>query len=88
MPIMSKVGVARQTTLMAQRCKEAAEEAQVLIGEERNERVQDAHRFSKELVCWIQFAGRKGWHTVVRHGMAQHKLAHAALEQLGVSALL
>jgi hypothetical protein len=88
MPIMSKVGVARQTTLMALRCKEAAEEAQVLIGEEREARVQDAHLFSRELVCWIQFAGRNGWHSVVRHGLAQHKLALAALERLGVSALL
>ena len=88
MPIMSKIGVARQTTLMAQRCKESVEEALVLLGEERDQSVQDAHLFSRELVCWIQFAGRNGWHNVVRHGMAQHKLALAALERLGTSALL
>ena len=87
MPILNKVGVARQTTLMAQLCKEAVEEAQALIGEEREERVQDAHLFSRELACWIQFAGHKGWHTVVRHGMAQHDLARAALAQLDVSVL-
>lgn len=83
MPVITRLGVARQTTLMAQRCLSAVDEALALpAGPDRDERMQDAKLFSGEIGCWIEFAGRKEWHVVVRHGMTQYRLSKAALELL------
>ena len=83
MPIITQLGVARQTTLMADRCIGAARDAWALApGPGRDERVRDAKLFREEIRCWIEFAGRKHWHTVVRHGMAQYERASGVMDLL------
>ena len=65
MPMITPLGVARQTTLMAQRTHEALEEGNT----------RDAEIFAREIELWITFAERKGWDTVAKHGTAQLALA-------------
>lgn len=82
MPIITPLGVARQTTLMADRACDAVEDALNLIGDERDERVTDARTFTREIEAWITYAERQGWHIVVQHGDAQLSRARGALGQL------
>lgn len=84
MPKLTPLGVARQTTLMAQRVRDAVEDANNLVGEEREERITDARTFAKEIEIWISFAERQNWPSVVQHADTQYSLALAALERLAL----
>jgi hypothetical protein len=84
MPMITPLGVARQTTLMADRVRDAVEDANNLIGDEREERIADARLFTKEIELWTAFAERNNWASVVRHADTQHALALAALERLAL----
>jgi len=84
MPQITPLGVARQTTLMAQRVRDAVEDANNLVGEEREERIIDARIFTKEIEIWTSYAERQNWPSVVLHADTQYSLALAALEQLAL----
>mgnify|MGYP006274434843 CR=1 FL=1 len=82
MPQITPLGVARQTTLMAQRVSDAVEDALNTIGPESEERITDARLFTKEIELWIEYADKQGWIHVSKHGDAQLVLALGALERL------
>jgi len=84
MPKITPLGVARQTTLMAERARDAVDDALNLIGEEREERITDARLFANEIIAWTAHAERMGWTAVVRHADTQLTLALAALERLAL----
>ena len=68
-PQISPRGVAQQTTLMARLAAESKDRAEIQM------RIN-------EIKCWIEFAGRRHWPLVVRHGMTQLRMAESELELL------
>ena len=83
MPMITPIGVVRQTTMLAQRVRGAVEEANSLTaGEGQTERVRDAKLFTREINLWMQHAERNGWDLVVRHASTQLTLAMSEITRL------
>ena len=78
MPQITPYGLVQQMTFLMEHTRDAVEDVQVLIGEERR---SDAIACAAQLDVYLAFCEKSGQpEHVVRHGAAQAEMAHDYLE--------
>jgi hypothetical protein len=83
MPQITPYGLVQQMTFLMEHTRDAVEDVQVLIGEEREERRTDAVAFAAQLDVYLTYCEKSGQpEHVVRHGTVQAEMAHGYLELL------
>tara|TARA_R100001509_G_C4698021_1_gene159087 strand:+ start:219 stop:473 length:255 start_codon:yes stop_codon:yes gene_type:complete len=81
MPQITQNGLVKQMTFLMEHTRDAVEDAQSLIGEEREERCNDAVCFAAQLDVYLAYCEKSGQpEHVMRHGAAQVEMAQGYLE--------
>jgi|TARA_Y100000289_G_C3922067_1_gene151024 hypothetical protein len=81
MPQITQNGLIQQMTFLMEHTRDAVEDAQMLVGKEREERRNDAVAFAAQLDVYLAYCERFGQpEHVVRHGIIQAEMAHNYLE--------
>ena len=81
MPQITPYGLVQQMTFLMEHTRDAVEDVQVLIGDEREERRSDAIAFAAQLDVYLAYCDKSCQpEHVVRHGTVQAEMAHGYLE--------
>jgi len=67
MPVITPLGLARQTTLSARLCEEALTDALFVLEPERSEYLHKAEIHHRQIAAWWDFANMRAWDVAERH---------------------